>query len=192
MKFTYIPDFGFKIDDHTTNRTIKWNDQREYIRKTVLRDLSYKKNDYNYRDLGLSQKRDIYETNDIFFFLNYDTSSNCLKEVEIHHGIDIEVNGVILKFGGNITEIVEQLGIQPKVLDDGGTYLFQSLKMTISNSQAMGKADGSDDDNDDDDGEDNNDDEGDDDDYEDVDDDGDNRLAYFYASSNINHLLEDD
>ncbi|CAF1461071.1 unnamed protein product [Adineta steineri] len=165
MKLIYIPDVGFTIDDHLENRIITWNDQREHICKTILKEYSYKRDDRIYDALELSQKRDIYHNDEVFFVLSFDISSNCLKELEIHHGIDVEVNGVVITFGEKMTTIAQKLGIQPTILDDGGTYLFSSLKITISNDRVMGA----------------------DDDGSDTMDSG--NVAYFYASNNIDHLV---
>ncbi|UJR16832.1 hypothetical protein I4U23_003731 [Adineta vaga] len=178
MKIVYMPDVGFKINDQYEERTIKWNDQRKHIRKTVLKEYAYKKDDFKYDALDISGKRDIYSTDEVFFVLNYDVSSNALKEIEIHHGIDIEVNGVIIKFGDKMATVAEQLGIKPTVLDNGGTYLFPTLKMTISNSREMGDDNNSESDATDE--------------SQDICEETDGAdTAYFYASSNIDHLLED-
>ncbi|CAF0810117.1 unnamed protein product [Adineta ricciae] len=166
MKLIYIPDVGFTIDDHLGQRTITWNDQRKHIRKTILKEYSYKKDDRLYDEVELSQKRDIYHNNEVFFVLSYDISSNCLKELEIHHGIDIEINGVVIKFGDEMTTVTQKLRIEPTILDEGGTYLFPSLKMTISNGRVMG-----------------------DDDDDESDTTSSENVAYFYASNNVDHLL---
>ncbi|CAF1587185.1 unnamed protein product, partial [Didymodactylos carnosus] len=65
-------------------------------------------------------------------------------------------------FGDDVSDILKKLQLygEYKILDDGGTFLFPSLKMTIGNGASMG-------------GEDDN-----------------NSLEYFYASANIDHLME--
>ncbi|CAF0942180.1 unnamed protein product [Didymodactylos carnosus] len=154
MNLVYLPNIGFKLD--SSNEIIfKWGNEREEIRH-LLNNSHIADDDEDY-----GQKRDIYQNAGELMLLNYD-DSNYLNELEIHKGVDININGIILKFGDDVNNILKRLQSYDKykILDDDGTFLLPSMKMAIGNGASMG-------------GEDDN-----------------NSLEYFYASANIDHLME--
>ena len=96
---------------------------------------------------------------DNFFFLNYDKQDK-LRDVEIHYGLEININGTTISFSMDINKVIELLQniSVDKTQFSEGEYLFEKLKLTIANGKAMGG-------------------EG-------------NELSYFYCSNDITHLTD--
>src|SRR5690606_10712831 len=113
---------------------------------------------------NIVQRRDVYEHylgNENFFFLNYN-HTNQLRDVEIHGGLDIIINGVLISFSmdvENVAHLLDHISRDRKELADG-EYFYEKLKMTIASSEAMG-GEGS-------------------------------LLSYVYCSHDITHLLDDE
>ena len=110
---------------------------------------------------NIIQRRDIYENykgQENFFFLNFDTNDK-LTEIELHHGFNINIEGVDIDFSMDVEKVADLLtsiSNDKKQLSDG-EYFFEKLKLTIASSEAMGG-------------------EG-------------NQLSYFYCSKDVTHLL---
>ena len=162
ITITYQPDKGVYIGD----TLLLWGNDRQQVR-TLLND-NYEIGD-NVIDLGdpnqnIIQRRDIYKNyqeQDNFFFLNYDDNEQ-LTEVEVHHGINIEVAGITIDFSMDIVKAADLLGsisADNKRLSDG-EYFFKNLKLTIASSESMGG-------------------EG-------------NELSYFYCSKDVSHLIDNE
>jgi hypothetical protein len=160
ITLTYQPDEGVFIDD----RSFLWGSNRQQVRKLLNNKFEI---DDNVIDLGdstqkLIQRRDIYKNyqdQDNFFFLNFDESEQ-LTEVEVHHGLIINVAGVIIDFSMDIekaADLLDTISSGTKRFSDG-TYFFKDLKLTIASSDAMG-GDG-------------------------------NALSYFYCSKDVSHLID--
>ena len=162
---TYHLDRGISINDTPIN----WGMNRLNVRQQLggiykesdsVIDMSKYNNGSNEDDI--IQRRDIYKNyqgQDNFFFLNYD-NKDLLIEVEICHGLDLQIQKVKLDFE---MDFYEAVGLLKNISTDyqqtlDGEYLFKDLKLTIANSEARG-GDG-------------------------------NLLAYFYCTKNIDHLIE--
>lgn len=166
VKLDYNTDTGFVLDSIVIN----WGDDRELIREKLN---NQHKCDDRTIELAqffdgdesqiIEQRRDIYKNyngQENYFFFNYDLDGQ-IKEIEFHWGIEIMINNIALRFGEQITTIVDRLAdIDNKYKQiEEGNYLFPTLKMTISDSEHSG-GDG-------------------------------HGFACFYASENIDHLLDD-
>ena len=123
-------------------------------------DLSqYNNGDTSY---NLIQRRDIYRNfqgHNNFFFVNFDNEDK-LRDIEIHHGLDININGKVINFSMDIekaAELLDNISDDKKLLSDG-EYFFKDLKLTIASSDAMG-GDGK-------------------------------ELSYFYCSKDVTHLTD--
>ena len=162
ITLTYQPDKGVFIDD----TLLLWGSDRQQVR-TLLND-KYEIGD-NVIDLGdpnqnITQRRDIYKSyqgQDNLFFLNFDENEQ-LSEVEVHHGLIINVAGVVIDFSMDIEKAADLLGgifggTMP--LSDG-EYFFRDLKLTIASTNAMG-GDG-------------------------------NKLSYFYCSKDVTRLVDNE
>ena len=166
ITLTYQPDKGVSFGD----LLLLWNSERQQVRISLndkfeisdnVINLSQTNNGDNSQNL--IQRRDIYKNyqgQDNFFFLNYD-ANDCLTEVELHHGFEINIKGVVIDFSMDIEKVVELLN---NISDDKkklseGEYFFKDLQLTVSSSKAMG-GDG-------------------------------NELSYFYCSKDISHLLDE-
>ncbi len=165
---TYQPDKGIALGDIL----LLWGTGRQQVR--TLLNARFEVNDNSIElsqnsevdaPCNIIQRRDIY-TNyrelDNLFFLNFDTN-DLLTEVELHHGIDINIEGVVIDFSMGIEKVVDLLDSisagEKKELSEG-EYFFKKLKLTIASSDAMGG-------------------EG-------------NELSYFYCSNDITHLIDDE
>jgi len=99
---------------------------------------------YNNGDTShnLIQRRDIYRNfqgHDNFFFLNFDNEDK-LRDIEIHHGFDISINGKVINFSmvvEEVAELLDKISDDKKLLSEG-EYFFKDLKLTIASSDAMG------------------------------------------------------
>jgi len=166
MTIEYISDKGFILGTYS----IDWGEDRKQVREKlknrheedddIIETAELFGKDFNHNN---ERRRDIYEdiaNEENYFFLNYDKES-CLKELEVHWGINVQISGVEMEFEKDITIYLKQLeskGYEYIELEKG-TYLFKKLKITIADSESMG-GDGKD-------------------------------LSYFYAGKNIEHLIED-
>jgi hypothetical protein len=162
----YQPDKGISIGD----KLLFWNADRQQVR-ALLND-EFKVDDdvidlskYNDGDTSkkIIQRRDIYENyqgQDNFFFLNFDVHER-LTEVEVHHGLDIDIESIVINNTmdiENIANLLDNISGDKKQLSDG-EYFYKSLKLTIASSDAMG-GDGK-------------------------------ELGYFYCSKDVSHLVDD-
>lgn len=165
LTLSYQPDKSISIN----NTLLLWNTDRQIVRQLLnetfeIADSVIDLSEYNNGDnsQNIIQRRDIYKNykgQDNFFFLNYDIEDK-LRDIEIHHGFEITINGENFSFSMDIDKVVELLqnisGDKTQLSD--GEYLFNNLKLTIASGEAMGG-------------------EG-------------NRLSYFYCSKDITHLMK--
>lgn len=124
----YLPDIGFAIN----NVEFKWGMKKEIARRLLN----------NEHEIARFQNRDIYKnylTEGTFFFLNY-SEQNLLIELEVHQGVRVIVSNVLLTFERDLEDIKNDLErISGNVIKTGdGEYFFKDLKLTISDSEAMG------------------------------------------------------
>jgi len=160
ITLTYQPDKGVFIDD----KLLLWNSDRQQVRTLLNGKFEIADNVIDLGDAtqNIIQRRDIYENyqgQDNFFFLNFDENEQ-LTEVEVHHGLTINVAGVVIDFSMGIEKVADLLGsisADNKRLSDG-EYFFKNLKLTIASSESMGG-------------------EG-------------NELSYFYCSKDVSHLAD--
>jgi hypothetical protein len=160
ITLTYHPDKGILIGD----RLLLWNTDREQARTLLNGEFEIEDNVFDLGDTfqNIVQQRDIYKNyqgENNFFFLNFDENEQ-LTEVEVHHGLQINVSGVIIDFSMDIEKaanLLERIAGDIKQLS-GGEYFFKDLKLTIASNNAMGG-------------------EG-------------NELAYFYCSKDVSHLVD--
>lgn len=146
-----------------------WDTDRQQVRKLLNDDFKVADNivdlsQYNNGDTSKNviQRRDIYENyqgENNFFFLNFDPDDR-LTEVELHHGFNINIEGVGIDFSMDMEKAVELLtsisGDKMQLSD--GEYFFKKLRLTIASSEAMGG-------------------EG-------------KKLSYFYCSKDVSHLMD--
>jgi hypothetical protein len=166
LTLSYQPDKGITID----STLLLWNTDRRNVRQLLnesfeIADSVIDLSKYNNGDMSrnIIQRRDIY-TNfkglDSYFFLNYDNEDK-LREIEIHNGLEIDINGEKVSFSMDIDKVVELLQVisGDKIQLSGGEYLFKNLKLTVASGEVMG-GDG-------------------------------NELSYFYCSKDITHLIDE-
>ena len=166
MLLKIIPNKGFSLGPNKFH----WNENRDTVRKKL--NFSFTKDDriidlaYLFdgnESSNIDQKRDIYQNvnnSKNYFFLNYN-EHNCLEELEVHSGLKIMINDLLLEFNKDIQTQLQELqnkGHNYIKLEEGN-YLFKGLKITIASSESCGG-------------------EG-------------NGLSYLYASNSINHLTEE-
>lgn len=165
ITLSYQPDKSISID----NILLFWNTDRQIVRQLLNEDFEIADNvidlsEYRNGDKSqnIIQRRDIYKNykgQDNFFFLNYDKEDK-LRDIEIHQGLQININGENFSFSMNIDKVADLLqnisGDKTQLSE--GEYLFKALKLTIASGEAMGG-------------------EG-------------NELSYFYCSKDITHLIE--
>lgn len=166
ITLSYQPGNSISIDD----TLLLWKTDRQDVRQllnerleiadSVIDISEYYNGDNSYNIL---QRRDIYinyKGKDNLFFLNYDNEDK-LRDIEIHNGFEVCVNGVKFGFSMNIDKVAELLHniLGDKTQLSDGEYLFKSLKLIIARGKAMGG-------------------EG-------------NALSCFYCSKDIAHLLEE-
>jgi hypothetical protein len=80
-------------------------------------------------------RRDLYKN-----FTTIFNTDDCLTELEVFSNVDISVSGTTLTFGKDIDEFLHEFkrkNNQPTEIENG-QFLFESLKMTIGNSESMG------------------------------------------------------
>jgi hypothetical protein len=142
---TYLPNFGITITDIKLN----WGMSRQKVRELVNSAYTEADETVNLNEEGesdsnqiLTQKRDIYANlflEDNLLFLNYD-NDNLLKEVEIHHGIDILIDKIKITF----RDTLDDAEISLKTISDDivrteeGELLIANLKMSLADSEFMG------------------------------------------------------
>jgi hypothetical protein len=140
LRIAYIPNTGITID----NTELNWGTKREVARKLLGNYHKAQDSKYDFTDISL--KRDIYKnykTQGSFFFLNYN-ENNCLNEVEVHAGVEIVIGNVLLSFEKELSDILTDLQTVSPVFikTSDGEYFFKDLKLSVSDSEAMG-SDGS-------------------------------------------------
>ena len=165
MDIEYLPNKGFILN----SVKFEWNNKRGSVRGKL--GMKHKEDDKiidvadffdGDESMNIHQKRDVYENlnskKDVLF-LNYD-KENRLRDLEVHYGFDIIIDNIRLKFGTEISDLIEQFkknGIEYSELEKGN-YFLPKLKITIADSKAMGGVG--------------------------------NELSYFYGTSDISHLTE--
>jgi hypothetical protein len=162
ITLTYQLDKGVFIDD----TLLLWGSDRQQVRLLLNDKFEIADNVIDTGDTiqNIIQRRDIYKNyqeQDNFFFLNFDENDQ-LAEVEVHHGLEINIADVSIDFSMDIekaAEMVEAISGDIKQLSDG-EYFFRNLKLTIASSDAMG-GDG-------------------------------NELSYFYCSKDVSHLVDNE
>lgn len=165
ITLTYQPDKSISFGD----LLLLWGTDRNQIRQLLNDNFEISNNvidlsKYNNGDTSqnIIQRRDIYRNfqgQDNFFFLNFDNEDK-LRDIEIHHGLDININGKVINFSMDIekvAELLDNISDDKKLLSDG-EYFFKDLKLTIASSDAMG-GDGK-------------------------------ELSYFYCSKDVTHLID--
>ena len=166
ITLTYEPDKSICLD----KLVLLWGADRNEIRQ-LLNDnfeisdnvIDLAKHDNGDTSQNIIQRRDIYRNfqgQDNLFFLNFDNEDK-LRDIEIHYGLDIYINGKVINFSMDIekvAELLDNISVDKKLLSDG-EYFFKDLKVTIANSDAMG-GDGK-------------------------------ELSYFYCSKDVTHLIDD-
>ncbi|MEI9957794.1 MAG: hypothetical protein WDM90_16185 [Ferruginibacter sp.] len=127
--FIYFPNEGISLNQIK----IYWGDYRFDIQQ-LLHNKHSKSDSVSKRDIYYN-----FNGEENYFFLNYD-EKNLLIEVEIHNGILISINNILLKFGTDFQTAVSLLKnvSADNVETSAGEYLFKDLKLTISNSESMG------------------------------------------------------
>jgi hypothetical protein len=145
ITLTYQPDKSVCFGD----TLLLWYTDRQQVR--TLLDSNFEVADsiidlsqYNNGDSSknIIQRRDIYKNyrgQDNFFFLNFDTSDR-LTSVEIHDGLCIKIENVVIDFSMDIEKaanLLESISSDRVQLADED-YLFKNLKLTIASSNAMG------------------------------------------------------
>ena len=162
---TYYPDKGISVN----HIVINWGTHRNTIRQ-LLGDRHEEKNDIidlskyhnGSNDFNIIKRRDIYDNyqgQDNFFFFNYD-KDDFLRDIEIHHGVEIIVVETKLSFDKTLEEnvsLLKDISMDNKPMSDG-EYFFTALKLTLADSESMG-GEGP-------------------------------MLAYFYCAKNVDHLLD--
>jgi hypothetical protein len=165
ITITYQPDKSISFGDVL----LSWGKERSQIRKLLndnfeISDTVIDLSPYNFGDTSqkIIQRRDIYRNfqgHDNFFFVNFDNEDK-FRDIEIHHGLEININGKVINFSMDIdkvAELLDNISDGKKILSDG-EYFFKDLKLTIASSEAMG-GDG-------------------------------HNLAYFYCSKDVTHLTD--
>ena len=161
---TYQPDKCFSIDQIK----LVWETERKQTRSLLnsFYEIDDKVIDVSEKYEGdksniIIQRRDIYKnynggTN--LFFLNFDAADK-LQELEIHYGLEINIQSIVINFTQTIEEVVQCLKLISIhiVKMSEGEYFFPELKLAVASSHALG-GEGKD-------------------------------LAYFYCCKNQNHLL---
>jgi hypothetical protein len=145
ITLTYQPDRSVSFGD----LLLVWGTDRKQTRQQLNDNFEISDNvidmsQYNNGDTSqnIIQRRDIYtnfQGQDNFFFLNFDNKDK-LRDIEIHHGLDININGKVINFSMDIekvAELLDNISDDKKILSDG-EYFFKDLKLTIASSKAMG------------------------------------------------------
>lgn len=165
ITLTYQPDKSISFGDIL----LLWGTERRQVRtllndKFEIADSVIDLGQYNNADTfkNIIQRRDIYKNykgQDNFFLFNFDKEDR-LRDLEIHHGLDISINGEVINFSMHIevvAELLNNISGDKKRLSDG-EYFFQNLKLTIASCEAMG-GDG-------------------------------NELSYFFCGKEVTHLTD--
>lgn len=164
---TYKPNKSVSFGD----LELLWGIDRQEVREMLnhkfeIADEIIYLSQYNNGDISknIIQRRDIYENyngQENFFFLNFDIEDK-LQEIEIHYGLEININKQNFNFKMDIDKVAELLQniSGDKTQLSNGEYFFKSLKLTIASGEEMGG-------------------EG-------------NVLSYFYCSKDITHLLNNE
>lgn len=166
MTLEYYPDTGFSIN----SENFKWGDSREAIRQKLGQ--THQEDD---RIIGLGQyfggdvSHDIYQRRDIYENLSSSENSFFLSydsqlkldQIEVHEGITILIANIVLTFGEDIDKYVLAL----KSMDDEHLELDEGnhLFKNLKLTISNSEANGGDG----------------------------NGLSYFYASTDVSHLLGD-
>jgi hypothetical protein len=160
----YLPNKGVRF----LNNELYWGEHRIEVRKKTVGefrqsdsqiDMSIYHNDSS--DFNIKQQRDIYSMingYECFVFFNYD-QNDLLRDIEIHNGMSLKFDSIILSFDKNIIDLVSEIKKAFKstpIVDSEGYFLFEELKLVIASDQSMG-GDGT-------------------------------SLGYIYVSNNIDHL----
>ncbi|MFL1896689.1 hypothetical protein ACJRPK_13360 [Aquimarina sp. 2-A2] len=145
MKIEILPHEGFKLNSDI----FRWNDDRKSVRQKLKNqhkedDKVIEMSEFFDGDTShdIDQKRDVYQ--DIsgtknYFFLSYD-KDNTLSELEVHWGLKVWIDNIELVFEKDINIYLNQLnskGYDFKEIEQGN-YLFEKLKITISDSESSG------------------------------------------------------
>jgi len=156
MTVHYVPGLGFDIE----SQKIRWGEKRSLIRQTLAKEFQeddgiidnseFFDGDPSY---NISYKRDIYDSFKTIF-----DDDDCLTEMEIYKEFDISVLGIMVTFGKDLPELINQLKkIDSQITElEAGQFFFKNLKMTIASSESMGGSG--------------------------------NGLSYFYAARDVTHL----
>lgn len=84
------------------------------------------------------QRRDVYNSPNSYFFLNYDQNDN-LMELEVHQCKRIKLYDVEFNFTDELDLIVAELSHHaPYVEEDEGSVSFESLKICLMDERQMG------------------------------------------------------
>lgn len=167
ITLTYQPDKSVLID----NILLLWDTDRQNVRQLLDETFEIADNVIDLSEFhsgdsfqNIIQRRDIYKNykgQDNFFFLNYDKEDK-LRDVEIHYGLEINLNGEMLSFSMDIDKVAELLQniSGDKIQLSHCEYFFKKLKLTVASGEAMGG------------------------DW--------NELSYFFCSKDITHLTDNE
>ncbi|WP_153800458.1 hypothetical protein [Foetidibacter luteolus] len=163
ITLTYQPGKSISLN----NLLLIWDMDRCQTRQLLndvfeISDTEIDLSQYNNGDTSqnIIQRRDIYRNYQglhNFFFLNFDKEDK-LRDIEIHYGVDVRINGEVINFSMDIEEVAQLLDrvSGEKTILSEGEYFFKNLKLTIASRNAIG-GEGS-------------------------------ELSYFYCSKNVMHL----
>jgi len=145
MIIKYFPPDGLRIN----NIDLKWKEDRTIIRNLLNNthsaadqfiDLS---KDFGGNDeYNIDLKRDVYTNlfnSKSLFFLNY-SKNNLLRDVEIHSGIEVQLNNIIISFDLTLKQVIYKLGEISKRIKkvDINEYYFEDLKLIVADKKKMG------------------------------------------------------
>jgi hypothetical protein len=145
MVIKYFPPDGLSIN----NIDLKWKEDRTIIRNLLNNthsaadqfiDLS---KDFGGNDeYNIDLKRDVYTNlfnSKSLFFLNY-SKNNLLRDVEIHSGIEVQLNNIIISFDLTLKQVIYKLGEISKRIKkvDINEYYFEDLKLIVADKKKMG------------------------------------------------------
>ena len=162
ITLTYHPNEGVLLGEDL----LLWGSDRQQTRTVINGEFEISDNVIDLGDASqnITLHRDIYENYQgqaNFFFLNFDEDEK-LSEVEVHHGLIIKVDGVVIDFSMDLEKaaaLLERISGDRQRLPDGG-YFFKALKLTIANGETMGG--------------------------EGI------QLSYFYCSNDVSHLVNNE
>ncbi len=148
--------------------SIKWYKERETVRQTLAlpfkeSDFVYDSSEFDFDMPSFTQRRDIYGdpgNGEYYFFLNYNENSQ-LIEFEAHHLTTFQFRSKVFRFGHPMQQVMDAFHLFSNKLGVEYPYFqYIELKMSIAPREGMGG------------------------------DEGDDGLAYVYATANSDHFAK--